>query len=223
MSPTLAVDLATLIRDNTEIAATRLVPELKLHLASDITPLWQLTEAELEQANLPPPYWAFAWPGSQALARLILDQPHWVRGHNVLDFAAGSGLAGLAAAWAGAALVTANDIDAVAIAAITLNADVNDLTIAIAGDDLTAAAPLTRWDVVLAGDVCYERPMTERIWPWLTALARAGTIVLMADPGRAYLPSAGLEEIARYPVPTLLAVEDREERMTRVFRLTAKP
>lgn len=221
MSPTLAVDLAGLIRDNTEIAATRLVPELKLHLASDITPLWQLTEAELEQANLPPPYWAFAWPGSQALARLVLDQPHWVCGRNVLDFAAGSGLAGLAAARAGAALVTANDIDAVAIAAITLNAAVNDLPLAIAGEDLTAALPTTRWDVVLAGDVCYERPMTERVWPWLEALARAGTTVLMADPGRAYLPNAGLEEIASYPVPTLLAVEDREERLTRVFRLTA--
>lgn len=223
MSAAAAHAYATLIRDNTVVTATALVPELQLYLASDITPLWQVTEEELERADLPPPYWAFAWPGSQALARLVLDRPDWVRGRNVLDFAAGSGVAGIAAARAGAASVIAADIDTIAAIAIGLNAGLNDVAIGTTCDDLTLGAPAIPWDVVLAGDVCYERPMTEQVWPWLTALAQAGTTVLMADPGRAYLPNAGLEEIACYPVPTLLAVEDREERLTRVFRLTAKP
>ncbi len=215
-------DAAAFVRGQTAIAAPPLVPEIRLHLATEITPLWEATEASLAAANVAPPYWAFAWPGGQAVARYLLDHPETVRDARVLDFASGCGIAAIAAAMAGAASATASDIDAIAAAAASLNAALNDVRIAVATDDLTRH-PSGDWDIVLAGDVCYERPMAETVTPWLRALAARGIPVLMADPGRAYLPQSGLEEIARYDVPTSLELEDRTTRMTRVLRVTGAP
>ena len=194
-----------------------LVPEIALHLATEITPIWQATESWLAERNIEPPFWAFAWPGGQALARYVLDEPAVVRGRSVLDFAAGSGLVGVAAAMAGAATTTAADIDPFAAAAIALNAAANGVTIDIIGDD-----PIDRpssWDLVLAGDVCYEQPMAGRATNWLRRLAAAGTEVLLGDPGRSYRPADGLVELARYRVPTSLDLETRTECETVVWRL----
>ncbi len=216
-------ELDSFIVAQTKVAAASLVPEIRLHLASEVTPLWYATEATLERDNLPPPYWAFAWPGGQALSRSVLDHPESVRGRRVLDFAAGCGIGALAASRAGAASVSAAEIDHVAAAAMTLNARLNRVTVEIIDHDLTGTVDdaARRWDVVLAGDVFYERPMAERVEPWLRALARRGVRVLVADPGRAYIPKSGLAEIGRYTVPTSRDLEDRETRDTVVYALTA--
>ncbi|MGC8476934.1 MAG: class I SAM-dependent methyltransferase [Acetobacteraceae bacterium] len=203
------------IRAHTALARPALVPEIPLWSATEITPLWQATEAWLEARDLAPPFWAFAWPGGQALARHVLDHPERVAGRRVLDFAAGGGIAAIACARAGAASVEAAEIDPLARAAIALNAAENGVTVTVAADDVLAGPG--RWDLILAGDVCYEAPMTARILPWLRA--RAGTAsVILADPGRAYLP-AGLAELARYTVPTTRELEDRETRMVTLYRL----
>ncbi len=216
-----APDVAAFITAQTRVRPASLVPEISLHLADQVTPLWHASEAELERNNLPPPYWAFAWPGGQALARHLLDHPALARGKRVLDFAAGCGIAAIAAAKTGGT-VTAAEIDRVAAAAMRLNAALNQVTLEIVVEDVTAR-PLSgtapAWDLVLAGDVFYERPMAERVEPWLRGLARAGATVLVADPGRAYLPKTGLSEIARYVVPTSRDLEDREQRETRIYAL----
>jgi predicted nicotinamide N-methyase len=213
-------DVAAFVRAQTAIVAPPLVPEIRLHLATQITPLWEATEAGLAAANVAPPYWAFAWPGGQALSRYLFDHPDSVRGRRVLDFAAGCGIGAIAAAKTGAAAVIASDIDAIAIAVIGINAALNGVTVETTTADLTCAVA-ARWDTIIAGDVCYERPMAEAVMPWLRALARSGTTVLMADPGRAYLPKDGFVEIARYDVPTSLELEDRMVRTTCVLRLLA--
>lgn len=208
------------IRANTALAHPPLAPELLLHLASDITPLWHATEASLAQAQLPPPYWAFAWAGGQALARYILDHPDSVRGRTVLDFGAGSGLLAIAAMKAGARLASAAEIDLFATAAIALNAERNSVAVKVEQADLIGVFPPV-WDVVLVGDMCYERPLAERLTLWLQRLVGAGTLVLIGDPGRAYLPRQGLKELARFIVPTPLDLEDRASRDGVVWRLTA--
>jgi predicted nicotinamide N-methyase len=212
-----AVDPTAFILAQTVIAAPPLVPEIKLHLATEITPIWEATEATLTGMNLPPPYWAFAWAGGQALTRFLIDHPDWVKDKRVLDFAAGSGLSAIGAAKAGAALTQAAEIDDFAIAAIALNARINNVAIDLVREDLVGAEP--RWDVVLAGDVCYERPMAEKVIAWFRVLAGRGVAILMGDPGRAYLPQSGLLELARYQVPTSLELEDRTQRETIVWRL----
>jgi len=211
-------DAASFVRANTAIATPPLVPEIRLYLASEVTPLWHATEASLAQSQLPPPYWAFAWAGGQGLARFILDHPDTVRGRSVLDFGAGSGLVAIAAMKAGARQTTAAEIDAFAAAAIALNAALNQVAVVIATEDLLAGAPAA-WDTVLIGDMCYERPLAERLTLWLRETARRGATVLLGDPGRAYLPKAGLTEIARYQVPTPLDLEDRTTREGVVWRL----
>ena len=210
-------DPSAFVRAQTALVTPPLVPEIRLHLASAVTPLWRATEATLAAREVPPPYWAFAWPGGQALARYVLDDPGVVRGRGVLDFAAGSGLAGIAAIVAGAVSATAADIDRFADAAIALNAAANGVTINIVGDDPIDRP--SRWDVVLAGDVCYEQPMAGRATTWLRRLAAAGTEVLLGDPGRSYRPAAGVVELARYRVPTSLDLETRTECETVVWRL----
>lgn len=205
------------VRDHTAIASPPLVPEIRLHLATEITPLWQATEATLQRMQLPPPYWAFAWAGGQALARHLLDHPALIVGRNVLDFGAGSGIVSIAAAKVGAR-VTAAEPDHFALAALALNAALNGVEIALeSGDILTGDGS---WDAVLAGDMCYERSLAERLVAWLTARARAGALILLGDPGRAYLPTTGLQALARYWVPTPLDLEDREARETTVWQLT---
>jgi predicted nicotinamide N-methyase len=208
-------DPARFVRRNTVPAAAPLVPELTLRLATEITPIWQASEAWLLETGTQPPYWAFAWPGGQALARHVLDHPHLVAGRRVLDFAAGGGVAAIACARAGA-MVEACEIDPLAAAAITANAGLNDVTVAVIAADLVGCD--SRWDLIVCGDVCYEAPMTAHILPWLRRLA-ADTEIWLADPGRAYLPKAGLLALASYNVPTTLELEDRTMREVVLYRL----
>ena len=213
-----AIDPAAFVRAETVLARPPLVPEIRLHLADAITPIWEATEATLVASGVPPPYWAFAWPGGQALARHILDNPALVAGRRVLDFAAGSGLGAIAAVKAGASAVTANDIDAFAAAAIHLNTAVNGVSVTVVTEDLLGRDDLGV-DLVLAGDICYERPLAGRVEAWLKRLARGGTTVLLGDPGRAYLPRDGLEALASYAVPTTRELEDQDVRDTVVWRV----
>lgn len=206
------------IRANTDITAPSLIPELKLHLATEMTPIWQATQGDMDDAGLPPPFWAFCWPGGQALTRLILDQPHWVAGKRVLDFAAGSGISGIAAARMRASRVSAAEIDAYAAAAIALNAELNAVKVSVITEDIVGRMDLGV-DIVLAGDVCYERPMAEQAFAWFGALANQGVTILMGDPGRSYLPTQGLTEIAHYQVPTSVDLEDKAMRLTSVWRI----
>ena len=203
------------IAANTVPARAPLAPEITLRLATDITPIWQATEAFLRQNGIEPPFWAFAWPGSQALARYVLDNPAVVSGRRVLDFAAGGGLAAIACAMAGAASVEAAEIDPMASAATRLNAAANGAAVLATTADLVGAA--CRWDLILCGDVCYEAPMTGHILPWLRRMAMEAE-VWIADPGRAYLPP-GLAPFASYDVPTTRELEDTEMRRTTLHRL----
>jgi predicted nicotinamide N-methyase len=210
-------DAAAFVRTHTILTTAPLVPEVKLHLATEVTPLWQASETFLEETGLPPPYWAFAWPGGQALARHLLDRPEIVRGRRVLDFAAGCGIVGLAALKAGAQEVWASEIDAFACAALALNAEANGLPLRIEEKDFTQAVPEV--DVILAGDVCYEKPMAGRVESWLRQCAAQGRLALIGDPRRAYLPAHGLAARAEYAVPTSLDLEDKRERLTTVWQI----
>ncbi len=210
-------DPAAFIRSNSALIAPPLVPEVRLYLATEVVPLWRKTEEELEKEGVPPPYWAFAWAGGQALARYILDNPDTVRGRSVLDFGSGSGLVAIAAAKAGATQVLAADIDAFAAAAIALNAEANDACVAVTTDDVIGRDGA--WQTILVGDMCYERPLAERLLAWLQDRKRGGALVLLGDPGRTYFPKSGVEKLATYNVQTTRDLEDREIRETSVYRL----
>jgi len=209
------VNAEAFVRANTLPGRPALVPEVKLLLAREITPIWQATEDWLAAHDIAPPFWAFAWPGSQALARHVLDHPESVAGRRVLDFAAGGGLAAIACAMAGAGSVETAEIDALADVATRLNAALNDVAVGTLGD---VVGQPCRWDLILCGDVCYEAPMSEHIMPWLRRMARQAD-VWMADPGRAYLPRAGMAQFARYIVPTTQELEDRNERIVPLYRV----
>lgn len=213
-------DAGAFIRANTIMGSASLVPEIKLHLATEITPIWQASEDWLREQGMEPPFWAFAWPGGQALARHILDHPGVAAGKRILDFAAGCGIAAIACAQAGAASVEAADIDRLACAAIHLNALANGVDVSVYDGDVVGS--VGRWDVILCGDVCYEAPMTGHILPWLRHLARDAA-VWIADPGRAYLPVEGLTAITAYTVPTSLELEDRIMREVVLYRLAPLP
>ena len=207
---------ADFIRANTAVETPPLIPEIRLNLASEIVPIWQATEEELAAIGLPPPYWAFAWAGGQALARHILDTPETVAGKCVLDFASGSGLVAIAAMKAGAAHAIAADIDPYAEAAARLNAALNGVAVETSSRDLIGTEG--PWDVVLAGDICYEQPLAARVTGWLHGLSRAGVTVLMGDPGRTYLPKDGLDWVVRYAVKTTRELEDTDVRNAVVWR-----
>ena len=194
------------------------VPELRLHLADDMDAAWASLQAELDDGELPPPFWAFAWLGGQALARHVLDRPDLVRGRRVLDLASGSGLCGLAAVLAGAAQVTAVDVDPFAAVAAGLNAGLNGLQLQVRCADLLDEPP-PAVDVVLAGDVFYDAAMSERVQPWLLEARRAGAAVLVGDPGRHYLPRALCTELAAVDVPTTRALEGVDVKTVRVYEL----
>jgi predicted nicotinamide N-methyase len=212
------------IRRNTALEAPAMVPEFKLWLASEYVPIWQATEAWLEEQNVDPPYWAFCWPGGQAIARYLLDHPDLVRGKRVIDFAAGSGVSSMAAARAGASSVTANDIDSLSLVAARLNAAANGLTIDISSEDWLAGKPGDpEAEIVIAGDVCYEREMSQQAIEWLRSHANRGRLVLLGDPGRNYFTAQGLEERARYDIPTSLQLENRGMRETVVWRVLPQP
>nr|WP_081433714.1 50S ribosomal protein L11 methyltransferase [Beijerinckia indica] len=185
-------------------------------MSEDAIDLWEKAEAFCDGIRLPPPFWAFAWAGGQALARYILDNFGLVRNRKVLDFAAGSGLIAIAAAKAGAARVEANEIDPFALAAIDHNAAENAVALTIRGEDLVGTDE--GWDVVLAGDVSYERDMAARVTDWLQKLHTRGALVLIGDPGRSYLAREKLECVARYRVPVSRAIEDSSEKETSVWR-----
>jgi predicted nicotinamide N-methyase len=206
------------ILENTRLQAPPHTPELSLHLADEITPIWKMTEEALVEIGLPPPFWAFAWAGGQALARYILDNPGIVAGKRVIDFASGSGLVAIAAMKAGAASVLAADIDVFCEAAIGLNADANGVTVAFTEVDLLDAPP-PAVDVLLAGDICYERPMAEAVMAWLAQGRAAGATVLIGDPGRTYFPKDGLVKLAEYQVPTTRELEDMAVKRTSVWTL----
>lgn len=210
------LDRAAFIRAQTRLLATPHAPEITLHLADEATELWQKTEDELGEIGLPPPFWAFAWAGGQALARYLLDHPPLIAGRSVLDFASGSGLVAIAAAKAGAAKVEACDIDDFALAAMQLNARANGVDLKIRSDDLIGRDE--GWQVVLAGDVSYERDMAQNVTDWLYGLSRRGALVLIGDPGRAYLDRQRLEAVAEYQVPVTRTLEDCEIKRSQVWR-----
>lgn len=211
-------DPQSFIRAHTAIAMPPACPELPLYMASEVTKLWHATEEFLAIHGLPPPYWAFPWIGGQGLARHILDHPELVRGKTVLDFASGSGLVAIAAAKAGAKSVSAAEIDRIALAAIGLNAAENGVCVAIEEGDVLSAEP-RGWDVILAGDVCYEKPMAERAIGWLKRAAAKGADILLADPGRAYLPKTGLMALGNYDIACSRDLEDRDVRTVTIYRL----
>jgi predicted nicotinamide N-methyase len=210
-------DRAAFIRANTRLYAPRLVPEIGLYQADALVPLWRATEPDLAVLGLPPPYWAFAWAGGQALARYLLDNPETVAGKCVLDFGSGSGMAAIAAAKAGAAHVIAAEIDAFGRTAIALNAEANDVTLEIGGDDLIGRID-PEWRVVIAGDVCYEQPMAGQVEAWLKSLARQA-LVLIGDPQRTYFPADGIDLLAGYAVETTIEIEDSDLRAAAVWQV----
>jgi predicted nicotinamide N-methyase len=210
-----------MLRSHTRLAGVPFVPEVRLHQADDAITLWERTEEETGTTQ-PPPFWAFAWAGGQALARYVLDNPGLVAGRTVFDLASGSGLVAIAAAKAGAAAVTANEIDPLAVEAVAANAAANGVEVTTAlGDVLAGDAGGA--GVVLAGDVFYSRPMTERVLPFLERAAARGATVLVGDPGRAYLPRGRFAAVAAYEVPVPRALEDAEFKTTTVYRLGAAP
>lgn len=220
MSEALATeDRLGFIRAHTRLLPVPHAPEISLYVAEEATELWQKTEEELATIGLPPPFWAFAWAGGQALARYVLDHPEVVRGRRVLDFASGSGLVAIAAAKAGAAHVAAADTDAFAAAAIGLNAGANGVSVVPRREDLIGRDE--GWDIVLAGDICYERELAGQVIDWLTALAGRGAQVLIGDPGRSYLPKDRLAEVATYQVPVTRALEDAEIKKSSVWLLAS--
>ena len=209
-------DPAAFILANTRLQPVPHAPEISLWLADEVTPLWRLTEEELGEIGLPPPFWAFAWAGGQGLARWLLDHPAEVAGKRVLDFAAGSGLVGVAAMKAGASSALCADIDPFCAAAVALNADANRVRLDFTAADLLDAPP-PEVDVICAGDVCHEKPMTDRVLAWLARSRANGTRVLIGDPGRTYFPREGLTFLAEYRVPTTRELEDLEVKRVSVW------
>ena len=207
-----------LVLTRTRRQSPPVVPELVLHLADDMDAAWADLQAELDDGDLPPPFWAFAWLGGQAVARYVLDQPEEVRGRSVLDLATGSGLCALAAVLAGASATRAVDVDPVAVEAVGLNAEANGLHVTAECADLLDAPP-PAVDVLLAGDVFYDAEMAARVEPWLRTAAASGTVVLVGDPGRHYLPRTGLEQVAELDVPTTRDLEGVEVKRVRTYRL----
>lgn len=208
------------IRANTRLRPVPHAPEIHLHLADEATELWQRTEDELQEIGLPPPFWAFAWAGGQALARYILDNPSLVAGKRVVDFASGSGLCAIAACRAGARHVVASDLDPFALAAIRLNAAENGAAERIEATSADLLETSCGADLILAADVFYERDLAQSVTRWLTGLQDEGREVLIGDPGRTYLPKDRLCCLATYSVPVMRSLEDAEIKRSHVWRLT---
>ena len=213
-----AADPTAFILANTRLQPVTHTPEVSLWLADEITPIWRLTEEELGAIGVPPPFWAFAWAGGQALARYLLDRPDRARGRRVLDFAAGSGLVGVAAMRAGAASVLCADIDPFCRAAVALNAEANGVVLDFTAEDLLERDP-PAVDLICAGDVFYERPMAERVISWLKEARHRGIEVLIGDPRRSYFPKGELSPLAEYEVPTTRELEDQAVKHSGVYGL----
>ncbi len=215
---TAVADRCRFILEHTEFLPVPLVPEVSLYLAHEAVPLWQKTEEELGSIGLPPPFWAFAWAGGQALARYVLDNSQTVHGNRVLDLASGSGLVAVAAMMAGASEVLAADIDVFAIQAIGMNVAANNVQVSVANEDLLDAAP-PAMDVILVGDLFYEKTLAGKLLGWLEQARKNGSVVLIGDPGRSYLPRDKLVSCAAYEVPVTRDLEDAEIKHTQVWRL----
>ena len=221
-TPVAIADPENFIRANTRLRPVPLVPEIAIFVADEAVPLWQKTEEELNEAGLPPPFWAFAWAGGQALARYVLDHAELVVGKRVLDLASGSGLVGIAAMKAGAREVTAVDIDRFAGVAAYINAAENAVALEICADDLLRNAGDTQWDAILAGDIFYERDTAELAFAFLARQARDGASILIGDPGRSYLPKDKLKHLAEYRVPVTRELEDAEIKRTSVWTIATE-
>ena len=209
-------DPEAFIRANTVLMPVPHAPEIRLHVAGEITPIWQMTEEALGELGLAPPFWAFAWAGGQAIARYLLDPPDVVASKAVFDFASGSGLCAIAAMTGGADRALACDIDPFCRAAIALNAAANDVVVdSVIADLLNRPPPAV--DLILAGDICYEKPLAERVLHWLAAASASGAKVLIGDPGRSYFPRSGLVQLAEYQVQTTRELEDFEVKRTGVW------
>lgn len=208
------------IRENTRLRPVPHVPEISLYVADEAVPLWQKTEEELGQMGLPPPFWAFAWAGGQALARYIIDHPETVRGKTVLDLASGSGLVAIAAMKAGASHVIANDIDSFAMSAVALNMAANGVSLEMETTDrLAPKKALDPFGAVLAGDIFYERDTATGAFSFLQRMKAQGALILVGDPGRAYLPKDEMTMLAEYEVPVVRDLEDAEIKRTKVWAL----
>jgi predicted nicotinamide N-methyase len=204
-----AVSVHSFVLTHTRLTQLPFLPEIRLHLADELIPLWQQSEVD------EPPFWAFAWAGGQALARYLLDNPALVRGARVLDIASGSGVAAVAAARCGAALVVSNDLSGYPKAAIELNASANEVEVEVRLGDLLDSTQ-TGFDTVIAGDVFYNREMSARVTSFLERCD--ASLVLVGDPGRAYAPAAGYEVIASYDVPVTRDLESVDMKRTHVLR-----
>lgn len=209
---------AHFIRANTRLLPVPMVPEIRLHLAAESLPIWQKTEEELGRMNVPPPWWAFAWAGGQALARYVLDNVAVAAGKTVLDLGAGSGLGAIAAKRTGAAAVLAADTDPFALAAMALNAEANGVAFKTTDADLLAAAPAA-FGLVMVGDLFYERPLAEQALTFISAARARGADVLVGDPQRSYFPKDRFRQVAEYSVPVTRDLEDMEIKRTAVWRL----
>jgi len=209
--------LADFVTANTELLAPPLVPEIMLHLAVESLPIWQKTEEQLGEMNVPPPYWAFAWAGGQAMARYLLDTPEICRGQRVLDLGAGSGISGIAAARTGAAHVLAADIDALALAATSLNSKANGVHLDVTGENLLEQ-PGPKGGVVIVGDLFYERGLADRVLAFIDSVKLAGCAVFVGDPQRSYFPRGRFEKLIEYQVPVTRELEDAEIKRTAVWR-----
>lgn len=214
--PSSEEDYAAFIAANTQLISPPHVPEIRLHLAAESLPIWQKTEEELGVLNVPPPFWAFAWAGGQALARYLLDNPGEVAGKTVLDLGTGSGLTAIAAMKAGAASVLAADIDRLALASVHLNAAGNSVDIQVTADDLLAELPPV-FGTVLVGDLFYERQLADRVLGFITAARANGARVLVGDPQRSYFPKTRLVRVAEYQVPVTRELEDALVKKTAVW------
>lgn len=205
----------SLICDHAKIISPQLLPEIQLYLAADDLPIWRMGEDELKEIGMTTPFWAFAWAGGQALARYLLDNQDLVRDKRVLDFGSGSGMVAIAALMAGAKSVLATDIDLMACAAMELNAEINNVKFDISNEDVIGQTK--GWDLVLVGDVCYDKRIADLVIPWVKEIAATGTPVLVGDPGRFYLPKLGLQQIAKYSASTTSLMEDSDLRNAQVW------
>jgi len=212
-----STDRASFIAANTVVRSPELLPEIRLHLASEEMPIWQMNDEEREAAGVPLPYWAFAWAGGQALARYLLDEPGVARGKTILDIGAGSGLEAIAAAMMRADAVLAADTDPFAIAATELNAELNGMVLDTTAEDLVGQSG--DWDLVMIGDLFFEQPLAKHLEAWLRGLHETGVEILIGDPQRTFLPRQGLEQLASYAVPTTSALEDSDLRNASVWRM----
>lgn len=215
------LDPDAFIGANTRLLTPPLVPEIRLYLAEESLPIWQKTEDELGEINVPPPYWAFAWAGGQALSRYVLDNPALVCGRRILDLGAGSGVQAVAALKAGALHVVAADIDTLALAACRLNAKVNGVALETTAENLLAAPPSGAFDVVFVGDLYYERALADLVTQFIDRAAAQGALILIGDPQRSYFPRGRFTQVAEYRVPVTRELEDAEIKLTRVWQHTA--